>query len=126
MTVHRTSLLTNLLLFHGLLAAPLAWSAQLVFGYGIGEARCSAFGHRFGVDSQLGELVLLVVTGAVAVSALAVSLLLFLGERRDGPADERGRVGFMASGGILVSGIFIALILLGGIASLSIDHCQQA
>ena len=125
MRLQRTSLLTNLLLFHGILAAPLAWSAQLVFGYGIGEARCSAFGSRYGLDSQLGELVLLLVTAGVALSALVVAGLLFFAERRESGVDDRGRVAFMAGGGVLVSSIFIVLILLGGIASLSISHCQQ-
>jgi hypothetical protein len=125
MRLQRTSLLTNLLLFHGILAAPLAWSAQLVFGYGIGEARCSPFGSRYGVDSQFGELVLLLVTAGVALSALVVAGLLFFAERRESGVDDRGRVAFMAGGGVLVSSIFIVLILLGGIASLSISHCQQ-
>ena len=126
MRLQRTSLLTNLLLFHGILAAPLAWSAQLVFGYGIGEARCSPFGEQFSFDSQLGEVVLTIVVAAIAVSALAVSGLLLLADRRDRVVDDRGRVWFMASGGVLVSSIFIVLILLGGIASLAINHCQQA
>lgn len=126
MRLQRTSLVTNVLLFFGILAAPLAWTAQLVMGYGIGEARCSAFGTRFGFDSQAWELALTVVAAAVALSALVIAALLLLAERRDRVVDERGRVVFMAGGGVLVSSIFIVLILLGGIASLYISHCHQA
>jgi predicted neutral ceramidase superfamily lipid hydrolase len=125
MKLQRTSLLTNVLVLYGILAAPLAWSAQLVFGYGIGEARCSPFGEQFTFDAELGELVLLAVVAAVAVSALVVSGLVALAGRRDRVVDDRGRVAFMATGGVLVSSIFIVLILLGGIASLAINHCQQ-
>ena len=54
-----------------------------------------------------------------------MSGLLVLVDRRDRIVDERGRVAFMATGGVLVSSIFITLILLGGVASLAINHCQQ-
>jgi hypothetical protein len=110
----------NLLLLFGLLAAPLAWTAQLVVGYGIGDARCSVAGMRWGFDSEAGTAALLAATTAIAVSGLGVSAWL---ERR-AARDERGRVAFMAGGGILISAIFLLLILLGGIAALSIEHCR--
>jgi hypothetical protein len=112
----------NLLLLFGLLAAPLAWTAQLVVGYGIGDARCAVAGMRWGLDSEAGEAALLGSTAAIAVAGLAVSWWL---ERR-AARDARGRVVFMAAGGILVSAVFLVLILLGGIAALSIEHCHQA
>ena len=112
----------NLLLLFGLLAAPLAWTAQLVVGYGIGDAGCSVAGMRWGVDSEAGEAALLGATAAMALGGLVVSW--WLGQRA--ARDERGRVAFMATGGLLVSAVFFVLILLGGITALSIEHCRPA
>jgi hypothetical protein len=112
----------NLLLLFGLLAAPLAWTAQLVVGYGIGDARCSVAGMRWGLDSETGTAALFAATLAIALAGLGVSAWLERGAARD----ERGRVAFMAGGGILVSAVFLVLILLGGIAALSIEHCRPA
>ena len=125
MRLERTSLLTNLLLFHGLLAAPLAWTGQLVVGYGIGEADCSAGSGRWGIDSQTSELALTAAAAAIALTGLLTAGWLLVEARRAG-GDERGRIEFMASGGVLVSAIFVVLILLGGIAVLYISHCHQS
>jgi hypothetical protein len=123
--IARTDPLTNALLLGGLLAGPLAWTAQLVVGYGIGDAACSPAGARWGVDSRAGEALLSVVAAAGAVGGLAVSAWLWREERRRG-GDDRGRVAFMAGGGVLVNAVFLVLILLGGIAALSIAHCRQS
>ena len=112
----------NLLLLFGLLAAPLAWAGQLVAGYQLGDARCSVAGMRWGFDSEAGEAAVLGVALAVAVGGLAVSWWL----ERSAGRDARGRVAFMAGGGIFVSAIFLVLILMGGIAALSIEHCRPA
>jgi hypothetical protein len=124
--MRRTSRLTNALLLYGLLAAPLAWAAQLVIGYGVGEADCSAAGMRWGLDSTTWELVLVVVTGIVALSGLVVAAGFELELRRGQAADERGRLAFMAAGGVFVSAVFIALIVLGGVGSLYVESCHQA
>jgi hypothetical protein len=125
MRMERTSLLTNLLLFYGLLTAPLTWAGQLIVGYGIGEADCSAAGARWGIDSRLWELALTAAAAAAALSGIAVAGWMLVEQRRQG-GDGRGRIEFMASGGVLVSAVFLILILLGGIGSLSISHCHQA
>jgi hypothetical protein len=112
----------NLLLLFGVLAAPLAWTAQLVVGDGIGEGGCSVAGVRWGTDTQAATAALLGSTGAIALAGLAVAVWL---ERR-APRDERGRVAFLAAGGVLVGVVFLTLILLGGIATLAVEGCRQA
>lgn len=125
MRIQRTGFLTNALLLHGLLAAPVAWAVQLVVGYGLAEAECSPAGVRVGFDSMTWQIVVTALTAAYALSGLAVAGRLALEEhRRDG--DERGRIAFMATGGILVSSIFLLLILLGGIAASSLEPCHRA
>jgi hypothetical protein len=45
---------------------------------------------------------------------------------RSAPRDGRGRVAFLTGGGVLVSIVFLALILLGGIAALTLHECRPA
>jgi hypothetical protein len=118
----RTGTVANALLLYGLLAAPLAWAAQLVVGYGIGEAACSpaALG-----DARPGEAALTAVTAAAALTGLFVATRSWREERRR-HADPRGRIEFMATGGVLVSAVFLVLILLGGITAVSISPCRQS
>jgi hypothetical protein len=118
----RSRLRLNLLLFFGLLAAPLAWTAQLVVGYGIGDAGCSVAGMRWGVDSRSATGALLAATGAIALAGLGVAVWL----ERTAPRNARGRIAFLATGGILISAVFLALILLGGIAALALEECRPA
>ena len=61
--------------------------------------------------------------GAAVAALVAVRMLL---EQRRQASGARGRMEFMAGSGVFVSTVFIALILLGGIASLYIAHCHQS
>jgi hypothetical protein len=126
MRIERTSPLANALLLYGLLAAPLAWTAQLVVGYGVGEAACSVAGMRWGIEPTTWALALTAATGAVGLSGLATAGGLARELRRGSSDDPRGRVEFMAAGGVFVSATFLALIVLGGVASLYVEACRQA
>jgi hypothetical protein len=110
----------NLLLFVGLLAAPLAWTAQLVVGEGIGEGGCSVAGVHWGTDTGAATAALFGGTAAIALVGLGVAVWLERSAARDG----RGRVTFLAAGGVLVSLVFLTLIVLGGIAALSLTGCR--
>jgi hypothetical protein len=77
--------------------------------------------HALGVDSQAATAALFGATGAIGIAGLGVSAWL----QRSASRDDRGRVAFLAGGGVLISLVFVALILLGGIAALSIEHCRQ-
>ena len=121
MRIERTDTLTNALLLVALLAGPLAWTAQLVAGYEIGDAGCSEAGSRWGVDTQAGAAAITAVTAAATIGGLTLSAWLCRRTREGGE-----RMAFMACGGILVGAVFLVLILLGGIGSLSIPHCHQS
>lgn len=111
------------LLWFGLLGAPLAWTAQLIVGYGVTEADCGAGGMRWGIDTVDWEVALTAATATVALAA-GIGAGWLLREKRLDNADPRGRIEFMASGGLLVSGVFLVLILLGGIGSFYLQPCQ--
>jgi hypothetical protein len=97
----------------GLLGGAIAWSVQLVLGDAFAEVGCEAGG--FGGIS----IVLLAITGAaviVAAAALLVSLAHLRRLRRaetSEPSATRAR--FMATSGAVASGIFLTLIVMGGV-----------
>jgi hypothetical protein len=118
----RPGLVPAALLWFGLLGAPLAWAGQLVVGYGVEEADCSAGSMRWGIESGTWELALTIATALVGALACAAAVLMLVRVRRREP-DLQGRVEFMAAGGILVSAVFLVLIVLGGAAAVYLEPC---
>jgi hypothetical protein len=106
-------------LWLGLLAAPAAWTAQLVLGYGAEEADCGAGSGGWDFSSHTVNAVLFAVAGATALTGLVAAL----SSVRDEEPDARGRVAFMAFGGVLVSALFGALVVMTGIGVLSLEPC---
>jgi RsiW-degrading membrane proteinase PrsW (M82 family) len=106
-------------LWLGLLAAPAAWTAQLVFGYGAEEADCAAGSGGWNFSSHTMNAVLFAVAGVVALAGLGAAFWA----ARHVEHDPRGRVAFMAFGGVLVSSLFAALVILTGIGVLSLEPC---
>jgi hypothetical protein len=113
----------RLALAGAVLAAPVAWAAQLVIGYGLEEGGCSI------ADPQLAGADVGNVAGIVSLVALAVALAggataLLLLRRRDESADPRGSVHFLAGAAAMAAVIFSILIVFGGVATLVLDPCS--
>lgn len=94
------------------LAPPAAWGLQLTLGDAFAEVGCEAGGF-----SSM-TTVLVAVTGVAAAIAFAAGILAWRvkGAPDDPPdraVEERAR--FMALAGMLSSGTFLILILLGGL-----------
>ncbi len=113
----------SLLQWTGLLAAPLAWAVQLVVGWGVEEAACGKGGMRWGIPTEPVEAAVTATAAAVAlVGVVAASALLR--ETRLRTIDPRGRVSFMAASGLLASGVFLGLILMGGLGAIVLPECR--
>jgi len=102
-----------------LLGVPLAWTAQLVLGYGAEEADCAPGSGSWDFSSHTVNAVLFAVAGAVALAGLAGAMWVLLHP----PVDARGRIAFMALGGVLVASLFGALIVMTGVGVLSLEPC---
>jgi len=109
-----------LLMWYGFLGGALAWSAQLVLGYGIEDSACS----QGNADTKGWIVAVTVLLGAVALgSSGAAFLTLRWAERR---GDARGAVTFLGLTGILAGIFFVVLIALGALQLGSLDSCHQA
>jgi hypothetical protein len=123
------SLRPELLQWYGLFGAGLAWTAQLIVGFGVAYADCATrAASRWGLDVTTWEIVLMVVGGlfAVVAEAAAVNVLLATRNRRYDDPPPDGRRHFFAFGAALGNLLFIVAILLSGIGALSNSACTPA
>ena len=112
----------------GLLGAPLAWTVQLVLGYGVTEARCNVGGSRWGVDVDTWEITLMIAAGAVVILAEVCAVALYY-VTRDVLYDGRpplGRRQFFVAASSFGNVLFLVIILLSGIAAVDHVPCRQS
>jgi hypothetical protein len=102
-----------------LVGVPLAWTAQLVVGYGAEEADCAPGSGSWDFSSHTVDAILFAFAGIVALSGLAAAVRVLLHP----PVDVRGRIAFLALGGVLVAALFGALIVMTGVGALSFEPC---
>jgi hypothetical protein len=120
------ALRAELLQWYGLFGAALAWTVQLVVGFGVSYADCNTVGRQWGLDVVAWEIVLMVVGGTLAVLAEAAAVKALLATRDaeyDGPPPA-GRHHFFAWAAVLGNLLFINAILLSGIAAISNSTCR--
>ncbi len=110
----------------GVVAAPLAWVAQLIAAYAVQEAGCAPVSSSpvldFDTEPWLAGISIAAIVAAVV--GLAAALVTLRGATTRDDADPRGRFAFMGDVGIVVSVIFLAVIALGLVAIPSLDACD--
>jgi hypothetical protein len=124
----RPRLSAEFLQWYGLGGAALVWTAQHVIGYGTTVARCGAGGVRFGIDLHTWELATFATALAFVVAAEAAAVVTVArtwGVEHDGPPPE-GRRHFFALAAMVGNLLFLVIILLSGLSTISFDPCGQA
>ncbi len=121
----------GLRLWFGVLGAPFAWTAQFLGGYALTEAACNAAGSRWGIALDGLTLAITAVGALVAVLAGVAAVRVFRETKHaagEGGAEESpplGRIHFLATVGMAITPLFLAIILMGGLGSLFLDNCHQ-
>ncbi|HET7572873.1 MAG TPA: hypothetical protein VFJ77_09440 [Gaiellaceae bacterium] len=122
----------------GLLAGAAVWTAQHVVGYGIGQAQCVAGGMHWGIGNDVWQLTLLSCAGLVVVLAEVAAVVVYLATRgadygsgppgsgRFGGRTPYGRLNFFAMGAMLANALFLAIMLLDGLAASFDVLCRQS
>ena len=126
--MRRSDSFVELLQWFGLFAAGLAWTAQLVLGFGVSIAACSAGSAHWGIDVRTWAIVLTAVGATIALLAEAAAVTVFL-DARD--SDEYGpppwgRRHFLSVAAMVGNLLFFAAILLNGVGVLSHSSCVQS
>jgi hypothetical protein len=119
----------ELTMWAGVLGAPAAWACQHVFGFGVTQAGCSPGSQGWNVPIDSWTVIATAVAGALAVAGLVASLLAFRATRGDDTdtdtAPPVGRIYFMSICGMVISPLFLAIILMSGIATQILGNCHQ-
>jgi hypothetical protein len=122
----------------GVVVAPLAWTGQHVVGYGVGQARCSVAGVRWGIDYDVWQLALLAAAALLVVVSEVAAVRVFVETRGanygDGPAGEGrwggtvpySRLHFFAATAMVANLLFLAVVLMDGLVSVFNSLCAQS
>ena len=124
-------------LWFGLLAAPLAWSAQLMADYALIAHSCfPSTGQRDTLLYPSAAAIVLIVSALAILAGIAGIVVAALSYRRvggDHAADRTqvhdapigvGRARFMALAGILASTLFLGGIVLHAVGILMLAPCK--
>ncbi|HEX6664414.1 MAG TPA: hypothetical protein VF025_12120 [Gaiellaceae bacterium] len=111
----------------GLFAAPLAWTVQLVAGFGYTVGACAGT-RGWGGSLSTAEIAITVAAAAVALGGQAAAVLAWRATRgtSDSGGPPAGRIHFFATAALLSNTIFLIVILLGGITAVHLSPCRQA
>jgi hypothetical protein len=121
----------------GVVVAPLAWTGQHIVGYGTGQARCEV-GVSWGIGYDTWQLAIVAAAGVLVLISEAAAVTVFLATRDanygDGPPGEgrwRGavpftRLHFFAMTAMVANVLFLAIILLDGLAAAFDSLCVQS
>jgi hypothetical protein len=124
----RSYAVAEFLQWFGLFAAALAWTAQLVIGFGVGIAACSAGSARWGIGVHTWEIALAAAGGTIALIAEAAAVTLFLETRGTDEYDPPpwGRRHFFVIAAMVGNALFFVAILLNLVGTLSHSPCSQS
>ena len=125
MRLARSPRLALALVWYALLGAPLAWTVQLVTGYGLTEAACGPSGRAWSIGVHTWEAVIFALALVVAAGGWASAAALHRAVTRGDLADPYGRVRFQTMIGLVVGAIFLAVILYTGTGVQALEECRR-
>jgi len=116
----------RLLSWYALLGAPIAWTVLHVSGFGVATAACSTFGSANDIALEPWSLALSIGCAAAALGALLAAVVVWWSTRGvdDSAPPPVGRIHFLAVIGLIIAPLFIAIILMSGIAGTTLG-CTQ-
>jgi hypothetical protein len=122
----------------GVVVAPLAWAAQHVVGYGVGEARCEVGGLHWGIGYDTWQLAIMSAAALLVLASEAAAIHVFLATREtnygDGPpgagrwggATPYTRLHFFATAAMVANVLFFTVVLMDGLLSTFASLCAQS
>ncbi|WP_319459317.1 hypothetical protein [Micromonospora sp. RTP1Z1] len=117
----------GLLLWYGVLGGAVAWAVHLLAAWSLDELTCAAGSERVSAVPLWQAVGLaVVIPGLFTVGSLLVAALVWRRTRRAGEEDRAfGRSRMLAVVGVWANLLFLAIIVLGGVAVLVLPPCQR-
>jgi hypothetical protein len=119
----------EILQWFALFAGALAFTGNVVFGYGLTEAACEPSGaHWGGIDMTPWQVLTTALTAGTAVLAGLAALVVFIALRdvdQDAPGPT-GRLRFFAMAALLANILFVAATLMQGVGAIVHAPCGQS
>ncbi len=116
-------------LWFGVIAAPVAWAVQGLFGWYVGGANCVNGSLAGGSSLQVAATIIGIAAAIVAVVGIVTSLRNWRssGEpTRLATVEGHTRNQYIAAAGTLVSGIFLLGIVWAGVGGVIVNACGSA
>lgn len=124
-------------IWFGVLGGAIAWGVQFVANLAFTFAQCNAPPGRWQLPVHGWGIALSAVAVGIGLAAMGVSLWLFRrtfhldhiaeAERRGkGSAPPTGRINFLATVGLTVNFLALAIIVMTGIGAPLLSVCQQS
>ena len=111
----------------GLFAAPVAWAATHVVGWGVSEANCEVVGRQWGIAFNTWEwsmLVLAVLLAGAGIFGSVATYRAVKGTDND-EAPPAGRIWILSIAGMVLSPLLLMIILLTHVGALLLSQCHQ-
>jgi NO-binding membrane sensor protein with MHYT domain len=116
----------NILVWFGILGGPIAWAAVHVMGYAFGLAQCDDPTARWQLPVHAWDVASAAVGVVVAITAEAVSLWIFRRTQTEGDEPPTERVHFLATIGLTVNPLALAIMVMTGIGTSVLRLCHQS
>jgi hypothetical protein len=112
----------------GILVGGPVWFAEFLAGIGESQVQCNPASRQWGLPHDALQLAFMLVAVAAVGASLAASTLVFLKTREveEQEAPPPGRIHFFSAAAIAGNVIFLAIILLTGIATIVDQLCRQS
>jgi hypothetical protein len=128
---------STVLVWFGVLGGALAWATQFVAGLAFTFAQCNAPPGRWELPVQTWQSALAIGGVVVGIASVAVCVRLYRQTRDvdDSAATERlgrgtappvGRINFLATTGLLVNVLALAIMIMTAVGAPFLRLCQQA
>lgn len=118
----------ELVQWYGLFGAAFAWTGQMVVGWGVAYADCTAASRHWGLDEVTWQIVLAAVgiTFAALAEVAAIRVLLDTPQAEYDDDPPLGRRHFFGYAAALGNILFIGAIVLNAVGALSNATCRSA
>ena len=128
---------STVLVWFGVLGGPVAWAVQFVANLAFTFAQCNSPPGRWELPIHGWQIALSAVAVAVGLTALGVCLWLYRATFRldhvaeaerhgEGTAPPTGRINFLATVGLTVNFLALAIVVMTGVGAPLLPVCQQS